>query len=99
MSRPSVFDQKSFSPAPTTVAEVQPTAANVAAPEPAKVDKGTIKTSTYLPREVHEMLREIAFHERSKVHDLLIEGIEHVLKTRRHPSISELKTRDNGKAA
>ncbi len=61
--------------------------------------KDVIKTSTYLPVEVHDILREIAFHERNKVHDLLLEGIEHVLKTRRHPSISELKTQSESKAA
>jgi hypothetical protein len=60
---------------------------------PAKPEKEVIKTSTYLPRPVHDILREIAFHERSKVHDLLMEGVEHILKSRRHPSVAELKER------
>lgn len=58
-----------------------------------KKEKSVVKTSTYLPIEVHEVLREIAFHERTKVHDLLMEGVEHVLKSRRHPNIAELKYR------
>ncbi|MCQ0990544.1 hypothetical protein [Jiella marina] len=93
MSRPSVFGQVDL-PKPT---ETTPVAT---ATEPAtKPDKDIVKTSTYLPREVHDVLREIAFHERNKVHDLLIEGVEHILKTRRHPSITELKQRHDGKAA
>ncbi|RYG65158.1 hypothetical protein EON80_17875 [bacterium] len=51
----------------------------------------TVKTSTYLPHSVHEVLREIAYFERVKIHDLLIEGIDHVLKSRHHPSVAELK--------
>ncbi len=86
MSRPSVF------------ADIQPV---VAAPKPraAKVEKvkkeappprGEVemfRTSVYIARPVHDVLREIAFHERCKVHDLFNEGLEHVLKKRRHPSI------------
>jgi hypothetical protein len=46
-----------------------------------------------MPHEVREVLREIAFQERKTPHDLFIEGIEHILKTRRHPSIKELAKR------
>jgi hypothetical protein len=99
MTRPSVFDKASFPAAAAPAVDPQPTAAVVSTPEPAKADKDIVKTSTYLPREVHDVLREIAFHERNKVHDLLIEGVEHVLKTRRHPSISELTTPRSGKAS
>lgn len=88
--RPSVFADvglESAKPSPgPAVAEPPATTA--------KLDKDVIKTSTYLPRPVHDVLREIAFHERSKVHDLLMEGVEHVLKTRRHPSVAELKGND-----
>lgn len=94
MTRPSVFDTSNFVAADAS--EARPTAVEAVAPVPAKSDKNIVKTSTYLPREVHDVLREIAFHERTKVHDLLIEGIEHVLRARRHPSITELKKRHNG---
>lgn len=58
--------------------------------------RDVIKTSTYLPKEVYERLREIAFHERCKIHDLLIEGLDHVLTKRRHPTVEELKGRTKG---
>ena len=96
MSRPSVFSDMDIE---LPKAAESRAAARTPQPEPTKIDKGIVKTSTYLPREVHDVLREIAFHERNKVHDLLIEGIEHVLKSRRHPSISELKERHEGKGS
>lgn len=99
MSRPSVFSDINLDVAKT--AGEGPTAATVTspAPAPAKPDKDIIKTSTYLPREVHEILREIAFHERTKIHDLLVEGVDHILKTRRHPTVAELKARRDNEAA
>lgn len=88
MTRPSVFGSLgALTPEP----EAQKIKATAPAPEK---DKGVIKTSTYLPREVHDVLREIAFHERIKVHDLLMEGVDHILKTRRHPSIEELRKKE-----
>ncbi|WP_285295722.1 hypothetical protein [Aureimonas altamirensis] len=90
--RPSVFGGLSTQ-VPT--GEGKPTQPNAPSPSvaAAEKEKTVVKTSTYLPIEVHEVLREIAFHERTKVHDLLMEGVEHVLKTRRHPTIAELKDR------
>ena len=51
-----------------------------------------VHSSLYLPDGVYEALREIAFHERVKIHDLVIQGIDAVLKKRRYPSINDLKT-------
>ena len=51
-----------------------------------------VHSSLYLPDGVYEALREIAFHERVKIHDLVIQGIDAVLKKRRYPSIDDLKT-------
>ncbi|QRG10285.1 hypothetical protein EZH22_31380 (plasmid) [Xanthobacter dioxanivorans] len=48
------------------------------------------RTSLYLSHAVHDVLREIAHVERKKVHDLLREGIDHVLTSRLHPSIDEI---------
>jgi hypothetical protein len=45
----------------------------------------------YLPEGVHEALREIAFHERAKIHDLIVEGIALVLRKRGYPSLEDLK--------
>lgn len=41
-------------------------------------------TSVYIPRAAHERLREIAFHERKKIHDLIMEGIDATIAARGH---------------
>ena len=50
-----------------------------------------VHSSLYLPEPVYEALREAAFHERRKIHDLIMEGIDAVLKKRRYPSVEDLK--------
>jgi hypothetical protein len=50
-----------------------------------------IHSSVYLPEPVYEALREIAFKERCKIHDLIMEGIGAALKKRGHPSIEDLR--------
>jgi hypothetical protein len=45
-----------------------------------------IHSSIYLPEAVYEALREIAFHERCKIHDLILEGTRAVLKKRGYPA-------------
>ena len=37
-------------------------------------------TSVYLPEAAYEALRQVAFDERRKIHDLLMEGVELALK-------------------
>ena len=59
------------------------------------VGPGTLKQrahqlSVYLEDPVYEKLRDIAFHERTKLHPLILEGIDMVLKKRGSPSIKEL---------
>jgi hypothetical protein len=54
---------------------------------------GTVHTSLYLPEAVHEALREAAFEERRKIHDIILEGIELALRKRGHPSIADLKAK------
>ena len=51
-----------------------------------------VHSSLYLPDGVYEALREIAFHERVKIHDLVMQGIDAVLKKRGYLSIDYLKT-------
>jgi hypothetical protein len=36
----------------------------------------------YLPQATHDALREAAFKERRKIHDIVLEGIELALKKR-----------------
>ena len=43
---------------------------------------GIIHTSLYLPEAVYEALREAAFRERRKIHDIVLEGIELALRKR-----------------
>lgn len=46
--------------------------------------------TVYLPLPVHEQLRHLAFEERAKMHDYLMEGLDLVFKNRGLPSIAEL---------
>lgn len=48
---------------------------------------GIVRTSLYLPEGLYEGLREAAFEERVKIHDLVLEGIQLALRKRGYPSI------------
>ncbi len=50
-----------------------------------------VHSSLYLPEPVYEALREIAFKERLKMHDLVMEGIDAVLRKRGYPAVESLK--------
>jgi hypothetical protein len=50
-------------------------------------------TSVYLPEAAYEALRQVAFDERRKIHDLLMEGVELALKKRGYPTIAEMKAK------
>jgi hypothetical protein len=54
-------------------------------------------TSVYLPEAAYEALRKVAFDERCKIHDLLIEGVELALKKRGYPPIAEMKAKRKGR--
>jgi hypothetical protein len=49
-----------------------------------------VKQTVYLPAQVHEQLRALAFEERKKMHDFLVEGLDRVFKNRGLKSFSEL---------
>ena len=51
-----------------------------------------VHSSLYLPEPVYEALRETAFRERCKIHDIVMEGISLALRKRGYPPIEELKT-------
>jgi hypothetical protein len=51
-----------------------------------------IHSSLYLRAPVYEALRKIAFDERAKIHDLVMQGIEAVLRKRGYPSVDDLKS-------
>ncbi len=75
-------------------------AAPTPAPEPAaavkpagrKATPDIVHTSVYLPKQAHRKLKEIAFHTDKKVHDLIMEGIDEVLKRHGHPTSGEMKS-------
>jgi hypothetical protein len=50
-----------------------------------------VHTSVYLPRGVHQHLREIAFRADCKIHDLIMEGIDATLRKHGHPSVKRLE--------
>jgi hypothetical protein len=50
-----------------------------------------VHSSLYLPEPVYEALRKIAFDERIKIHDLVLEGIDAALRRRGYPSVESLK--------
>jgi hypothetical protein len=56
-----------------------------------------VHSSLYLPETVHEALREAAFKERSKIHDIVLEGVELALRKRGYPSVSDLKSGKRGR--
>ena len=51
----------------------------------------TVHSSLYLPEPVYEALRKIAFEERLKIHDVVLEGIDLALRRHGYPSIEDLK--------
>jgi hypothetical protein len=50
-----------------------------------------VHSSVYLPEGVHEALREAAFKERCKIHDIIMQGVEMALRKRGYRSVEDLK--------
>jgi hypothetical protein len=50
-----------------------------------------VHSSLYLPEPVYEALRKIAFDERLKIHDIVLEGIDAALRRRGYSSLENLK--------
>ena len=71
---------------------------SVAAKPASRWTRADIKhTSVYLPAAAYEALRQVAFDERRKIHDLLMEGVELALKKRGYPTIAEMKAKGKGR--
>jgi hypothetical protein len=49
-----------------------------------------VHSSMYLPEPVYEALRKIAFEERLKIHDVVLEGIDLALRRGGYASIESL---------
>jgi len=54
---------------------------------------GPKKPSVYLTEPVYEQLRTLAFQERKKMHDLLLDGLDLVFRQKGLPSIDELNAK------
>ena len=59
-----------------------PTSNSAAKPQGRQPRPGIVHSSVYLPVAIHEALREVAFRERLKIHDIILEGIEMALRNR-----------------
>ncbi|WP_237482704.1 hypothetical protein [Lichenibacterium dinghuense] len=86
--RPSMIDAMM---APESQPEIAPEAAPAA---PRKPKPDVQHTSVYIPRPAHERLREIAFHERVKMHDLIMEGLDLVIEKRGHAERATRSTKE-----
>lgn len=53
-----------------------------------------VHTSIYLPRDAHQKLREIAFTTDRKVHDLIMEGVDQILRRHGHPPLATARKKD-----
>lgn len=78
------------------VEEQKPPAPSRPEPPAAKPSsRSAIRQQTvYLPVPVHEQLRRLAFEERAKMHDYLLEGLDLVFRKRGLPAIDELEKAD-----
>ena len=73
--------------------KVRPTPSSAPREPPGRPRPDVVHSSLYLPEPVYEALRETAFKERCKIHDIIMEGIGAALKKRGYPSIYDLKAR------
>jgi len=88
--RPSILSdlplEPEAAPAPAEAAKV----VAIHAPKPAPA-ADLVRSSIYLSRAAHDRLREIAFAERKKVHDLIVEGVDAVIAKRGHTESARRK--------
>ena len=61
---------------------------------PPRLKERTHAVSVYLEPPVFERLRVLAFEERTKMHTLMLEAVDLLLKKRGQPSIKKLTGRD-----
>jgi hypothetical protein len=69
----------------------QPPAEALRQPAGRRTRPDIVHSSLYLPEAVYEALRETAFKERCKIHDLVLQGIELALRKRGYPPVEQLR--------
>ena len=92
--RPSVIgslDLLPSAPVAATVASAEVVDLKAASKKAAKA-RDVQHTSVYIPRAAHDRLREIAYHERKKIHDLIMEGMDSVIADRGHSESARRKS-------
>jgi hypothetical protein len=60
---------------------------------PRVVAPGAKKPSVYLTAPVYEQLRTLAFEERRKMHDYLLDGLDLLFRQKGLPSIADLNAK------
>lgn len=85
--RPSIIAGMDLTPPASAQAGkgAEHAASQPAPPRPRPHRSDVQHTSVYIPRAAYERLREIAFAERCKIHDLLMQGVDLVIAERGHP--------------
>jgi hypothetical protein len=86
MKRPSIV-ANILNPEPELVPDEPTTAPEQDSAEMSDV----VRTSIYISRAAHERLREIAFTRRLRVHGLIVEGIDMVLRKHGHSESAKAK--------
>lgn len=91
-------------PEPAPQAEAAPSGEVIAMAAKSRSKKGTLKErakqmSVYLEEPAYEQLREIAFHERKKLHELMLEGLDLLFKKRGVKSLAQLSKGQERKAS
>jgi hypothetical protein len=81
----SVIETQAEEPSASTAPRTTPEAGN---------RPGFKQQTAYLPVPVHEQLRRLAFEERAKMHDYLLEGLDLVFRKRGLPGVAELKRKN-----
>lgn len=84
--RPSLIDSLSID-----AGDVPAVEAEEKKPAGRKPRPNIVHTSVYLPRPVYMKIREIAYVTDQKIHDLIMEGIDNVLRNHGHPGVDVLK--------
>ncbi len=89
--RPILSDlMKQAAPASAPAPEA-PAAAAPASAAPARKKTDKVQLTVYLDRPAYEQLRELAFVERAKLHDILLEGLDAAFAKRGLKPLAALK--------
>jgi hypothetical protein len=90
--RPSVIDDLDLGPTADDVTETPPSSEFEAVRKVARV-RDVQHTSIYIPRSAYDRLREIAFMERKKIHDVIMEGVDLAIAARGHSESARKSTK------